>query len=586
MASTCIAVVLAATAFRLWGIQGAWFFYDDFWYIQHARSNDLTLGYLLTDYNGHLMPGGMLLNWLNAGVQPLGFTLPAIELIVGFAVAGLGMVKLLLRLFGHRWGVLVPLALFLLSPILLPATTWWAAGVNQVPLLISMTFGLDAFVGYLQKPSRRLLTLHLLWLVFGLLFSERTLLVVVLGWLIAVIWFTCGSGPERLRSLWRDHRVALIAQGVLMAAYLAAYVPLALNFDAATVAKRPFFAIVQDMALTAFSAGLVGGPLNWKTTEVTQQEAHPSPWFLLASQIVLVGLVVVSARTRRRGLRAWSLPAAVLAINVALVATSRAIYFGPEIALDYRFQTEAALAAAVAIAGAFMPVRHALEPSIPREGAVRLDKPVWVAPALIVFVVLATVTTSRFPLRDLGTISPRAYLETVATEAKAHPGAVLLNCPTPSWFWAPLAYPTNTYEYMFREIPGVEVDTVVTGQPFLVDEGGHYRALGLTPVRELATPLPDTECPARLGRGESEWPLNGPVYGVGWFVLLTYAADDGDGTVKVTTGGRASTAPLVEGVNRVLVPATGAFDTVTLRPSTSASRVCLRGLQLVGLDAP
>lgn len=117
-------LVVAATIFRTWAIQGSWFFYDECWYIHLARTHDLPLGYLFTAYNRHLMPAGMLLNWVNATAAPLGFTWPATELVLGFALAGVGMLRLLYRMFGPLWGALVPLTLFLFSPILLPATTW------------------------------------------------------------------------------------------------------------------------------------------------------------------------------------------------------------------------------------------------------------------------------------------------------------------------------------------------------------------------------------------------------------------------------------------------------------------------------
>lgn len=215
-----------------------------------------------------------------------------------------------------------------------------------MPLLASLTFGLERFVAHLQEGGRRYAVEHVLWLLLGLAFTERTLILFVLCWLTALLWFTRGAGPERLQMLWHRRRRLLVAHAVILGLYLAAYIPLALNFNAASMARRPFFAIVRHMVGTAFSAGFVGGPLDWRTSEVTQQAAHPSPAFLPLSQLIVLALVIASARTRRRALRACLLPVAVLLLNVVLVAVSRATYFGPEIALDYRFQTEAAVAAA------------------------------------------------------------------------------------------------------------------------------------------------------------------------------------------------------------------------------------------------
>ncbi len=582
----CLALVAAAAGFRLWALHGAWFFYDDFWYIQNARSHHLSLDYLFTAYNSHLMPAGMLVNWLNAAADPLSFTIPATEIVVGFAVAGLGMTRLLVRLFGPRWGVLVPLTLFLFSPILLPATTWWAAAVNQVPQLIAMAFSLDAFVGWLQHGRRRLLWAHLGWLVFGLAFSERALVTLLLAWLLALSWFTSGTGPQRLQALWHERRIALLAHAAVALTYLAVYIPQALDFNAADVTRRPFFEIVKDMALTAFSAGFVGGPVRWQTTEVTQQEVSPTPLFLLASQVVVVGLVVISAKTRTRGLRGWLLPATVLGFNAALVAASRAIYFGPDIALDYRFQTEAALAAALAIGTAFLPVRYAAEINEVRGTPTtwRVDTPAWAVPLLSAFLVLSALSTSRFPLRDLGATSPRRYLETVAEEAHDHPDAVLLDATTPAWFWAPLAYPTNTYGYMFRELPGVEVSRSATDHGYVVGADGRFHPLRFTPVRGLRAPLPTRRCPVRLDGHRNRWRLDGPVIGGGWFVRIEYRAT-GSTRGRLSTAGHPVEVPFEEGRHMVLVPVWGSFRDVELRLPSSNTKVCMTGLKLGAVGA-
>ncbi len=356
-----LVLVVAATGFRVWAAQGTWWFYDDFYFIQRAVTHDPTPGFLLTPYNGHLMPAGVLLTWVNTQLAPMSFGVASTELIVLFAVSGLAMLRLLVRLFGARRAVLLPLLLYLFSPILLPATTWWAAGVNQLPMLVAELLALDAFVDYLRRPTRRALALNLLWLVVGLLFVERTLLVFGVMWLVAMMYFTTGTLPDRARDLWRRHRPALVAHAVLAGGYLACYVPWALDFNARTLIRRPFFEVVQDMVVTAFSSGFVGGPVTWQVSRVTQSEAHPPQLVLLLGWAVLLVLVVASATTRTRGLRAWLLPAYALAANIALISVSRAIYFGPEIALDYRFQTEAAVLGALAVGFAFLPVIGARE---------------------------------------------------------------------------------------------------------------------------------------------------------------------------------------------------------------------------------
>jgi len=588
-----LVIVGAATAFRIWASHGVWFFYDDFYFIQRALDTNLTVRYLVHPYNSHLMPGGMLLNWVNAHVSPLNFALPRTEIVVGFALLGLATLRLLLRLFGVRWGVLTPLVLFLFSPILLPATMWWAAGVNQVPMLLATVLALDAFVRYLREPSRRLLVANVCWLLVGLFFVERTLLAVGVLWLVALLYFSAGTLPDRLAEIWRGYRPAVLTHAVLVSAYVAAYVPVALEFNAATLIRRPFFEVVNDLLFTAFTAGFAGGPLTWQSSQVTQSEAHPQPLFLLATQLAVAALVLASARTRRRALRAWLLPLYVLTANVALISVSRAIYFGPDIALDYRFQTEAALAGALAVGMAFMPILGARESSEPRPAPVRLDTAAWAVPCTVLFLVFTIVSTSRFPLRGLSDTSPQRYLDTVADEARTNSRAQLLNAPTPAWMWAPLAYPTNTYAYMFRALEtDLRIRDAVTDDAYLVDDRGRFRAVVFTHARglqETGRSVPDEPefestaspraCRRPVPAGRSSWALDGPVFGFGWYVRLSYDSL-GSGTLRVVTDGHPAKIRLLPGKHVALIPVTGTFDDVVLQPSSTLTGTCLRNLEV------
>jgi hypothetical protein len=577
-------VVLAATGFRVWGLHGAWFFFDDFYFMQLALSHDLTPSYLFEPYNGHLMPASTLLCWINARLDPLNFALPATEMVVLFAGVGLGTLRLLVRLFGPRRAILVPLVTFLFSPALLPASTWWAAGVNQLPMLLATVMGLDAFVEHLQGRSRGSLVRSLLWVALGLAFVERSALAFLLFWLVALMYFCAGTLPERCTWLWQHHRAAVVSHALFLVAYLAVYVPWALNFDARTVTHRPLFGVVRDMVATAFASGAVGGPLSWRVSDVTQNEAHPNQGVLLLGWTVLGVLVVASARTRRRGLRAWLLPASLLLANAGLVATSRAIYFGPQIALDYRFQTEAALALALAVGLAFLPVVGARECSEPVPSAWAVDRPSTAVVACVTFVVLATVSTHRFPLRNLTVTSPRAYYDHVEGSAKAHPDTQLMDLPTPAWLWAPLAFPTNTYSHMFLPIDhGLRIREVTTDDASVVDDRGEFRPLAFDPVRHQVSRT-GRRCFGHTWPGTSRWRLDGPVIGIGWFLRIGYDAPVETGAT-VTVSGQDTRVRLREGSHVVLMPAIGAYDSVDLETAAASEPVCLRSLE-VGTVTP
>ncbi|QIG42645.1 hypothetical protein G5V58_07515 [Nocardioides anomalus] len=579
-----LVVVTAATVFRAWAIGPAWFFYDDLYFIQQARREGLTWAYLVQPYNGHLMPASWLLTWVNARAGAFDFRFPAVELVALAGLFGLGTLRLHLRLFGQRWAVVVLVALTLFSPILLPATTWWAAGVNQLPMLVALTFGLTDFVAHLQERRTRHLVASLLWVLVGLAFVERTLVVVPVMWLLALLFFATGTVPERVVHLWRHYRSALTSYAVLTVAYLAVYVPHAQNFETQQVASRPFFGVLGQLAGVAFPSGTTGGPLRWRVSDITQSEADPPQLVLVLSWVVLGVLVLASVRTRRRGARAWLIPLTSLVLNALLVAVSRAIFFGAEISLDFRFQTEVAVLMPLAVGLAFLPAPGAAESSEPRDSGWRIDTASTVVPALAVFLVAATVSASSFPLRHLTTTSPRRYVETFEASARADPGRQVLDTTVPTYVWSPLAYPTNLTSRMLGPLAGlVDFRVHTTDTAWRVDETGALVPVEVTEARAQEAATDARGCFATVRDDDLRVALDGPVLGAQWYVRLAYQAT-GPGALTLGTGDAEQTVRLAPGRHYVLAPAGGAYDEVVLSASEDSGPVCLRHLGIVAVD--
>ena len=577
-----LALIAVGVAFRAWFLTDSWFFFDDFHFIQQAARHDLSVGYLLTPYNGHLMPAGMLLTWVNTTTAGLDFAPPAVELLVMYAVASLGMLRLLCTLFGVRRAVLGPLAFFLVSPILIPATTWWAAGINYLPVLVAITWGLEAHVRFLRSPSRATLAQTVAWVVLGLLFAELTLLIYLFLIHLTLSYFTTGTLSERVRQVGARYRGALIAHTVLVVGYLSLYVPHAMNFEAGQIAQRPLFDVAVSMVAVAFATAVIGGPGRWQQMDLTQSAADPTELVQLASWIVLGLLVHASVTTRDRAGRAWLLPAAVLAASVALVSVSRAIYFGPEIALDYRFQTAAAPAMALALGLAFLPVRGARDPVVRRGDHWLVDQRRRGAAVLALVAGFAVVSTGRYPLLHLTTESPRAYFDRLEQTAQALPDhARLIDLTVPRWLWRGLEDDTNRYSAMFAVLGDAvpPAQEVVTDDAWLVEDDGGIAPAVMDVVRRDTLPVPGA-CPHPVGMTGSHIRLDGPVLGWVWFVRIDYTTAY-DGLVEVRMGDTVVEAPVHAGSHSVLLPGAGDYDRVTVSAGDGTQPgLCVHGLQV------
>ena len=139
------------------------------------------------------MPGGHVLAWMVSLGPPFDHGIAIVQLAVLYVVACLAVLRLLVTLFGVRAGILLPLAYFAFSPWLIPATSWWAAGINHLPTLAATALALDAHVRYLRSPARRYLVASVAWILVGLFFAELAMLVYIPLTVITFAYFATGS---------------------------------------------------------------------------------------------------------------------------------------------------------------------------------------------------------------------------------------------------------------------------------------------------------------------------------------------------------------------------------------------------------
>ena len=557
-----VVLVLLQLAFRGWAIAGSWFYFDDIAFMSRAMNEPLDASYLLESYGGHLMPGGFLTAWLLTKVAVYSWAPWAAVLLFLQALAGFGMLRLLVSLFGRRPLVLALLAGYLAYVFTLSAGIWFAAGINQLPMQVALVFGLHAHVEYLRHRRIRSLVWAIAWTLAGLVFYEKTLLLLGIYAIVAFGWFCTGDTVHRLQHLWSHYRAGVLAYGALGVGYLALYVQYGLDFSPGNANTQPWSPIAYNLVGTTMLPGLIGGPLQWQPLSVGAF-GDPSQAVVLVSWVAFAALVVHAQRTRTKSRRAWSPLAFTAVCNVVLLASARANVVGPDIAREYRYQTETAALFVLAVGLAFLPLRRAPESERrPRDEPSR-GTPRLVA-AITVVVVFARAGLERAVRRPVAGPEPVAavlrHRRSALASARDKP-VPLVDLGVPQTLLWSYRFPENSYSHVFKNLdqettyPRSSVDRL-----YMFDDQGHLSAVSIPPARSQ---LGGSGCGFPLEGDTTTIPLDGPVIGGGWWLRISYLSPEAV-DLHVQAGEEGHDLSLPAGLHNVFVQAAGEFNEVTL----------------------
>jgi hypothetical protein len=578
------ALIIVQLAFRGWALAGSWFQGDDFPFMSRIMNWPLKEA-LVEPYAGHLMPAGFLLSWLNHQISPLNWALPAGELLVMQAVASAGCLAFLVSAFGPRAGVLPPLAVYLFSVISLPAFIWWAAGVNQMPLQMAFFWGLFTHLAYLRTRRVRYAVATMLITLFSLAFYEKTLLLFPVFAIFTLAYFAKGDIVERLRMIWARYRFAVVTYVLVAVAYTLVYVLWGLNFSVAEANKHPLGPIALRVAVWGFGTGILGGPLSWRQPNDLFSLAEPSELVVIIACIVLSAIGLEMVRTRTRAKRAWLIPGFLLVSDILLVVAGRSGLVGPLIAEDYRYQTELAGAAAVALGLSLLPLLGAVESAAPKRASAFFDKPKRVAAATVVVAGLGVVSSLQYTLHWQGSHGTREFFNNVERGLTARTTRVpLIDGSVPGYVVSPLGGPDlGRTSHMLRMFSDrTRYRTVATDRLFVIGESGEVAPVVIPPVRE------EKPGPARCGYvvrdSTVRIPLNGPVFGAGWWMRIGYMAD-GDSPVTVTAGERSHRTWVYKGFHSLYFDAAGRFDSIEVSGLKNGVTMCTDEVSL-GMPEP
>jgi hypothetical protein len=339
-----------------------YFFRDDFVNMDLAIRSQFDWHYLTYIGSGHLMIAERAVIWLVERISFYNWTIAWLVTLILVAAADVAAFRLLRTLFGERPAILIPLMMFVLSPLSVAGLGWWTVALEVVPFELVAFMAVNAHVYYVRTGRKRHAVASVLWVVVSLLTFEKAIVLPIILLGITGAFFSGRSSwlAGTLAAMGRYWGVWLIYLG-LGAGYLAV---LLVALKSSTV--QP--AVPGSLsAVTTFTWGLVkdsllpgvmGGPWQWYPLQ--------DHWYALAlappelrwlAVIVAIAVIGISIWLRKTAWRAWVLLAVwVVLADMLPVIVSRLNWYPVLRALDTRYVADALPMVAICAGLAFLPL--------------------------------------------------------------------------------------------------------------------------------------------------------------------------------------------------------------------------------------
>ena len=341
---------------------------DDFNFTEVALRNPLSLHYLTTVQAGHMLPGVNLVFWLWARASLYNWTSASAITLIMLAAGGLAGLRVLRTLFGNRPAILVPLVLYLASPLTMPDIRFWSAALESVPLQAATFMALNAQVYYVRTGRFRHAVAAAAWLAIGLVFYEKTLVLPVLLFLVTSGFIMEGPWlPTAWRCLVRYWPSWLLQAGIV--GIYAVVFEEALKTSSAQVgvpsAAGGLFTFTWDLLKESLLPGAIGGPWQWfpqpSSTGPEYAYAAPPQALIWLSVIVAVCVIGVSIWARKYAWRAWAIAVAwfvgadIIPIALGRIAELTTAY-AALLGLETRYVSDMPTVLALCVGLAFLPI--------------------------------------------------------------------------------------------------------------------------------------------------------------------------------------------------------------------------------------
>lgn len=407
----------------------SYFYTDDFMRLHDAATARFGWHYLSDEVFGHFAPG---FRFVYMGLQRQG--LPdyrwAIALTALMELASVLLLqRLLTALFGRRTIVLAVVAAYAISPAFMVSLLWFANTLHVMPSLICVLAACDCFVRYLATGKRRFLVGVGLAAPVGLMFYEKTVLILIyLPLLLLLIELERHrAGPalrhsaEKLLSIWPVILGVVSMMGIYFWNYYEHYYN--------RRQPRPGLIALAQVLWRGWVHGpvtfLIGGPYKWFYDFPGYGQLRPGEFEKAVGLLVLGSLVVVTCLLRRAAWRGWAFAVISFSASFSLVALGRLVPNGQGIGDDPAYLSDTLPFVLIGAMFALLPLARSWDtPGLERSlltgrwPQFQWGEAAWSAVALICLLAYtggALVSDVRFD-RQWNAASPGPYIHNLLTD--------------------------------------------------------------------------------------------------------------------------------------------------------------------------
>jgi hypothetical protein len=355
-----LALIAAQLVWKAFFLGHFFFWQDDYRFLDRGLDNGLTWKYLMWVDAGHLLPGPFAISWAVARIALYDWPFAAGVTLVLLAGACLALLRLLRNLFGDRPAILIPLAVYLFTPLTLAESAWWAGAIEALPLQLATFMALDEHIRYVRTRRFRHAVAAASWMLAGMLFFEKGMVLPLLLFAVTSAFFVPGRWDVAARHAVAGYWRAWLLYAIPLAAYAALFVTrlnTSGNQPGPPGPYRHVLSFISGLVRISFIPGALGGPWKWRSSGALAYSAPPGG-LLWVSWIVAAAIVLVSIWNRRYAWRAWAILAGwVAGADIAPIVFGRLRELsGAVLGTETRYLADAAPVLAVCVGLAFLPV--------------------------------------------------------------------------------------------------------------------------------------------------------------------------------------------------------------------------------------